>query len=81
MWAWADRRRPPTDVARTPIPETLCERRVVLITTAGIAHRDRIPFDHQGEREKPWCGDPSWRGLPDDVTEVDLPRLVSGRLP
>jgi len=79
--AWADRRRSPTRGARTPISEPLSERRVALITTAGIADRDGTSFDRQGEGEKPWCRHPSWRRLRDDVTEVDLPRLVSGGLP
>ena len=72
MQAWADRQRPPADVAWAPLAKPLSACRVALITTAGIAPRDGRPFDREGERQNPWWGDPSWRCLSNDVTERDV---------
>ena len=72
MHAWAEREQAPEEVAWTPLTKPLSACRVALITTAGIAPRDGVPFDQQGERDNPWWGDPSWRRLGGDVTEADV---------
>jgi len=72
MQAWADRERPPADVAWTPLDRPLADCRVALITSAGIAPRSGEPFDQQRERDDPWWGDPSWRAIPADATEADV---------
>lgn len=72
MTAWAERERPPTEVAWTPLTKPLSQCRVSLITTAGVALRTDEPFDQQGERDNPWWGDPSWRILPPDATATDV---------
>jgi D-proline reductase (dithiol) PrdB len=72
MQAWADRERPPAEVAWTPITKPLEACRVALLTTAGVSVRGDFPFDQQGERDDPWWGDPSWRRLPHHLTEDDV---------
>lgn len=34
--------------------------RVALINTVDLALLDDEPFEHRGERDDPWWGDPSW---------------------
>ena len=72
MQAWAERERPPSEVAWTPLDKPLAECRVALITSAGIAPRGGPPFDQEGERDNPWWGDPSWREIPADAVEDDI---------
>ena len=72
MKAWADRERPPTPAAWTPLAKPLEQCRVALISTAGISQRCDRPFDQQGEREDPWRGDPGWRELAVGVSETDV---------
>ena len=72
MKAWAERERPPTRVAWTPLTKPLSQCRVALISTAGLAMRSDEPFDQQGERDNPWWGDPSWRALPADAAAADV---------
>jgi D-proline reductase (dithiol) PrdB len=72
MQAWADREEPPSTAAWTPLTKPLETSRVALITTAGISPLEAAPFDQQGERDDPWWGDPTWRRLRRDVSEVDV---------
>ena len=74
--AWVER-EPTRPSPWTPLRKPLAECTVALISTAGIARRDDVPFDQEGERENPWWGDPSYRRIPRDtrVEDVDLHHL------
>ncbi|HQR31047.1 MAG TPA: glycine/sarcosine/betaine reductase selenoprotein B family protein [Anaeromyxobacteraceae bacterium] len=74
--AWVEREpeRPPP---WTPLPRPVEDCTVALISTAGVARRDDVPFDEARERENPWWGDPTFRRIPRETTasEVDLHHL------
>lgn len=71
--AWVAReaqgRRP---IPWTPMTKPLAECTVALVSTAGVAHLDDLPFDQEGERRNPWWGDPSYRTIPLGTTERDV---------
>ena len=73
MKAWAER---DAAIVRTipwnPMTKPLRESTVALVTTAGVARRDDVPFDQEGERQNPWWGDPSYRVIPRKSTEADV---------
>ena len=71
MKAWAAREEPGV-VPFTPLRKPLGECTVGLISTAGIARHDDLPFDQEGERRDPWWGDPSFRRIPLGTTESDV---------
>lgn len=62
----------PRDIPWTPLPKTLSECRVALITTGGIALKSDKPFDQEGERKNPWWGDPSYRVIPRGTKTSDI---------
>jgi D-proline reductase (dithiol) PrdB len=68
MKAWAARQRPEA-IPFTPMTKPLAECRIALVSTAGIARNDDVPFDQDGERRDPWWGDPSFRVIPLGTTE------------
>lgn len=73
MKAWGTRdARVAREIPWTPMREPLSESKVALITTAGVARKDDIPFDQEGERQNPWWGDPSYRVIPRETTEKDV---------
>lgn len=45
---------------------------MALLSTAGVARNDDLPFDQEGERRNPWWGDPSFRRIPLGTTEKDV---------
>ncbi len=62
----------PRPIPWTPLAKPLSESRVALLSSAGIALKTDRPFDQEGERRNPWWGDPSYRILPNSVTEADV---------
>ncbi|MCP4166236.1 MAG: hypothetical protein GY759_10125 [Chloroflexi bacterium] len=62
----------PREIPWTPLTKPLSDCTVALISTAGIALKPDRPFDQEGERQNPWWGDPSYRILPNNVTEEDV---------
>ncbi len=62
----------PREIPWTPLSQPLAESTIALITSAGLALKTDRPFDQEGERRNPWWGDPSYRVLPQDVTEEDV---------
>lgn len=71
MKAWAARQEPGI-IPFTPLARPLRECTVALISTAGIARNDDLPFDQEGERRNPWWGDPSFRVVPLGTSEIDV---------
>jgi D-proline reductase (dithiol) PrdB len=71
MKAWAARQEP-GEIPFTPLRKPLRECTVALVSTAGIARRDDVPFDQDGERRNPWWGDPSFRKIPLGTTEQEI---------
>lgn len=62
----------PRPIPWTPLPRPLAECTVAMLSSAGVALKDDVPFDQQGERENPWWGDPTYRVLPKDASEEDV---------
>lgn len=56
----------------TPMSKPLADCTVALVSTAGVARVDDLPFDQEGERRNPWWGDPSYRRIPLGTTEKDV---------
>ena len=71
MKAWTARQEPGV-VPFTPLAKPLSECTVALLSTAGVARNDDLPFDQEGERRNPWWGDPSFRTIPLGTTEKDV---------
>ena len=71
MRAWAARQEPGV-IPFTPLAKPLRECVVALLSTAGIARNDDLPFDQEGERRNPWWGDPSFRRIPLGTSEKDV---------
>ena len=69
--AWIDRALPQA-IPWTPLSKPLADCTVALISSGGIALKTDRPFDQEGERQNPWWGDPSYRVLPNTVTEKDV---------
>ena len=63
MKAWAGRQKPDV-IPFTPMTKPLAECSIALVSTAGIARNDDVPFDQERERRDPWWGDPSFRVIP-----------------
>jgi hypothetical protein len=55
-----------------PLAKPLSQSTVALISTAGVARNDDVPFDQEGERRNPWWGDPSYRLIPRGTTEAEV---------
>lgn len=70
-WTKRDARVKPT-IPWTPMKKPLDQSKVALVSTAGIARKDDIPFDQKREYENPWWGDPSYRVVPRESTEQDV---------
>ncbi|HSE16327.1 MAG TPA: glycine/sarcosine/betaine reductase selenoprotein B family protein [Pyrinomonadaceae bacterium] len=71
MKAWAARETH-QEIPFTPLAKPLRECTVALVSTAGVARNDDLPFDQEGERRNPWWGDPSFRTIPLGTTEKDV---------
>lgn len=71
MKAWAARQTAAA-IPFTPLAKPLAECTVALVSTAGVARNDDVPFDQERERRDPWWGDPSFRVIPLGTTERDV---------
>ena len=71
MKAWAGRQKPDV-IPFTAMTKPLAECSVALVSTAGIARNDDVPFNQERERRDPWWGDPSFRVIPLGTTERDV---------
>ena len=71
MKAWAARQKADV-IPFTPMTKPLAECTVALVSTAGMARNDDVPFDQERERRDPWWGDPSFRVIPLGTTERDV---------
>jgi hypothetical protein len=71
MKAWAARQEPGL-IPFTRLVKPLRECTIALVSTAGIARIDDMPFDQERERQDPWWGDPSFRVIPLGTTEEDV---------
>jgi hypothetical protein len=60
------------EIPWTPLPRSLAECTVALVSTAGLALETDEPFDQEGERRNPWWGDPSFRVIPRDAAEKNV---------
>ena len=69
MQAWYPK-EPVQEIPWTPLAKPLEECRIALISSAGLATTGGLPFDQQGERDKPWWGDPGFRRIPRDTQQV-----------
>lgn len=73
MKAWVNREAErPGPIPWAPLAKPLAECTVALVCTAGVARRDDVPFDEEGERRNPWWGDPTHRIIPLGATEADV---------
>lgn len=70
MKAWAAREHAGA-IPFTPLAKPLSDCTIALLSTAGVACNDDVPFDQEGERRNPWWGDPSFRRIPFGTTETD----------
>jgi D-proline reductase (dithiol) PrdB len=71
MKAWAARQERGV-IPFTPLVKPLRECTIALVSTAGIARNDDLPFDQEHERRDPWWGDPSFRVISLGTTERDV---------
>lgn len=62
----------PHSIPWMPLSKPLSECKIAMISSGGIAMKNDIPFDQEGERRNPWWGDPSFRTIPKTVTENDI---------
>lgn len=60
------------EIPWAPPSKPLSEARVALLSTAGLSMQGDVPFDMDGERERPTWGDPSWRPLRADATSASI---------
>jgi len=65
----ADQTRP---IPWTPMARPLAQSTIALVSTAGVARRDDLPFDEAGEQRNPWWGDPSYRRIPLGTSEAEV---------
>lgn len=71
--AWVEREaRTPRAIPWAPLTKPLSDCTVALVTTAGVARNDDVPFDQERERRDPWWGDPSYRVIPKGTVERDV---------
>jgi D-proline reductase (dithiol) PrdB len=56
----------------TPLTKPLSECTVAILSSGGMALKDDVPFDQEGEHRNPWWGDTSFRLIPRDTTEEDI---------
>jgi len=69
MQGWYPK-KPVRAIPWTPLAIPLEECRIALISSAGLGSIDDPPFDQQGERDRPWWGDPGFRRIPRDTQVV-----------
>jgi hypothetical protein len=62
----------PREIHWTPLDKPISESNVALISSGGIALKNDVPFDQDGEWKNPWWGDTSYRVIPHGTTEADI---------
>jgi len=62
----------PRPIPWTSLSKPLCECKVAMISSGGIAMKEDKPFDQDGERQNPWWGDPSFRTIPKTASAKDV---------
>jgi D-proline reductase (dithiol) PrdB len=62
----------PRPIPWTPLSKPLSECTVAMLSSAGIALNNDVPFDQEGERKNPWWGDPTYRILPKTATHDEV---------
>ncbi len=63
--AWVEREaRATRPIPWAPPSKPLAQSTVALVTTAGVARLDDVPFDTEREQRDPWWGDPTFRFIP-----------------
>jgi D-proline reductase (dithiol) PrdB len=62
----------PREIPWTPLEKRLPDCKVALISSGGIALKSDQPFDHAGERQNPWWGDPTHRVIPCGTQGEDI---------
>jgi len=73
MKAWVSREtQARRSIPWAPLTKPLGDCTVALVSTAGVARHDDVPFDQDGERRNPWWGDPTYRTIPQGTTEDDV---------
>ncbi|MFN7970995.1 MAG: glycine/sarcosine/betaine reductase selenoprotein B family protein [Acidobacteriota bacterium] len=73
MKAWVKREGQATrPIPWCPLTKPLARCTVALVTSAGVARKDDVPFDQESERRNPWWGDPTHRVIPMGTTAADV---------
>ena len=66
-------RQPELPIPWTPVNRPLSELKFGLVTSGGLYHQGaQPPFDLLRERQEPTWGDPSYRVIPDDISQAEL---------
>lgn len=71
LQTWAGM-EPKREIPWTPLSKPLAACKAAVISSGGIALKDDLPFDQEGERQNPWWGDPSFRIIPRSSTSKDI---------
>jgi D-proline reductase (dithiol) PrdB len=71
--AWVEREaRASRPIPWAPSSKPLADSTIALVTTAGVARLDDVPFDTERERRDPWWGDPTFRFVPQGTREDEV---------
>ncbi len=62
----------PMDIPWTSLEKPLSDCKVAMISTGAMALKTDEPFDLEGERQKPWWGDPTYRVIPKATIAEDI---------
>ena len=62
----------PRPIPWTELDKPLADCTVALVSSGGIALKNDLPFDQEGERQNPWWGDPSYRVIPHTARTPDI---------
>lgn len=62
----------PRNIPWTPLKKPLSQSKVALISSGAMALKTDQPFDQDGERQKPWWGDPTYRVIPKMTKAEDI---------
>lgn len=62
----------PQEIPWMPLSKPLSESTVAMISTGGMRLKNDQPFDQEGERQKPWWGDPTYRVIPKTTKGADI---------
>ena len=56
----------------TPLPRSIRECKFGLVTSGGLHSKGDSPFDLLREKQEPTWGDPTFRRIPTDITQLDI---------